>query len=79
MHLLASACLAGFVAGGVVWAKFESFPFWPALVSELDGNTDIDAETRMELDEQLKPQPKVAGAKSGKGGAPKKELVRPKV
>jgi hypothetical protein len=72
---------AGFVAGSVVWAKFESFPYWPALVSELESNADIDAETRMELDEQLKPQPAVAGgaAKSAKGSAAasKKELVSP--
>jgi hypothetical protein len=48
--------------GSVVWAKFESFPFWAALVSELEGNSDIDAETRKELNEQA------GGGSAGGGG-----------
>jgi hypothetical protein len=66
----------------VVWAKFESFPFWPAVVSEFHGNSDIDVETRKELNEQAggtntKSSGKAgAGSKKKAGGANGKELVR---
>ena len=67
----------GYKAGSVVWAKFESFPFWTALVTELHGNKDIDAETRKELDEQAgMTTTKGKGGKKQASGANKKELVR---
>ena len=66
----------------MVWAKFESFPFWAALVSEFHGNSDIDAETRKELNEQAGENTTTGSGKSGPGskkkagGANGRELVR---
>lgn len=46
----------GFVVGSVVWAKFDSYPYWPGIVAELRSE-DIDEETRDDLQKAMERMP----------------------
>ena len=46
-----------FKVGTVVWAKLEADPYWPATVSELPANDEIDKETRVALQKEYENLP----------------------
>eukprot|EP01044_Picomonas_judraskeda_P000914 COSAG03_NODE_46_length_16816_cov_6.510492_5_plen_1093_part_00 len=46
-----------FRVGAVVWAKLKSHPYWPATVSKLSDNDEVDEETRAVLQKEYEKLP----------------------